>query len=130
MGMIPLAEPLATVHDDHVGPSGLKIVRLARLDRRHLRRPECIAVRKEPILPEQVGNDAAVEGVHIELRMADRDGRAAEQPCLELMAGRAIATLVVEQRQPCLLLAFRSKGQVTDGVHVDMTAAIESADAR
>src|SRR3546814_3607071 len=55
---------------------------------------------------------------------------AAEQPRLELMAGRAIGAFVIEQRQPCLLLAFRGKGQMPHRVHVDLPTAIEGADAR
>src|SRR3546814_2244231 len=62
--------------------------------------------------------------------MAYRNGCAAEQPRLELIAGWAIGAFVIEQRQPCLLLAFRCEGQMAHRVHVDLTAAIEGADAR
>src|SRR3546814_6746288 len=89
MGMIPLTEPLAPLHDDHVRPPGIQIVDLARLDGHHLRRPEGIAIGKEAVLAEQVGDNAALEPIHVEQRMFDRNRRAAEQPCLELMAGRS-----------------------------------------
>src|SRR3546814_1262584 len=83
----------------------VQIVGLAGIDRCHLRRPECIAVGKEPIFAEQVGNNAALERLDVEQGMRHRNGCAAEQPRLELIAGWAIGAFVIEQRQPCLLLA-------------------------
>src|SRR3546814_11883512 len=41
MGMIPRPEPLAALHHDDIGPTGVPIVGLAGIDRCHLRRPEC-----------------------------------------------------------------------------------------
>src|SRR3546814_11285998 len=105
-----LFRSLSSLHDDHVGPAGLKIVGLAHLDGVHLRGPECIAVGKEAILAEQVGNNAALERLDVEQGMRHRNGRAAEQPRLELMAGRAIGAFVIDYGQPRRLRAFRGKG--------------------
>src|SRR3546814_2179386 len=54
MGMIPRPEPPAGLHHDDIGTTGVQIVGLAGIDRCHLRRPECIAVGKEPIFAERV----------------------------------------------------------------------------
>ena len=56
MGMIPRAEPVAARHDDDIGPTGFEILGPARLDSRHLRRPEGIGIGKEAVLAEQVGH--------------------------------------------------------------------------
>src|SRR3546814_10848421 len=69
------------------------------------------SIGKEAVLAEQVGDNAALEPIHVEQRMFDRNRRAAEQPCLELMAGRAIGAVIVEQVEPRLLLALRREGQ-------------------
>src|SRR3546814_8932991 len=62
--------------------------------------------------------------------MFDRNRRAAEQPCLELMAGRAIGAVIVEQGEPRLLLALRREGQMTDGAHINLPTPIKGANAR
>src|SRR3546814_1595951 len=88
------------------------------------------SIGKEAVLAEQFGHNAALEPIHVEQRMFDRNRRAAEQPCLELMAGRAIGAVIVEQGEPRLLLALRREGQMTDGAHINLPTPINGANAR
>src|SRR3546814_10200089 len=79
---------------------------------------------------EQVGDDPALVITKRKDRGLGRYRRAAEQPRLQLRAGRRIGLRVVEQCQPVLLLRLAGQGQMTDGPRVDFLPAIEIADAR
>src|SRR3546814_17429389 len=66
----------------------------------------------------------------VEQGVLDRDRLPAEQPCLQLVAGRDISIGIVVERQPCALLALARHGQMADGGRVDLAVSVENADAR
>lgn len=78
---------------------------------------------------QQVGHHSPAEIIDVEEGETRRDRLAAEKPCLQLVAGGDIGVDVVEQGQPCLLLALAGQCQVPDGDPVDPLGAIEVADA-
>src|SRR3546814_7872782 len=82
------------------------------------------------VLAEQVGDVPTLVFVQWKDRGLGRYRRTAEQPRLQLRAGRRIGLRVVEQRQPVFLLRLAGQGQMADGPRVDFFLAIEIADAR
>src|SRR3546814_4115274 len=62
--------------------------------------------------------------------MFDADCTAAEQPAFELVSLRTIGLRIVEQRQPCALLAFRCHRQMPDRARTDLLLGVERTDAR
>src|SRR3546814_1475224 len=66
----------------------------------------------------------------VEQGVLDRYLLPAEQPCLQLVAGRDISIGIVVERQPCALLALARHGQMADGGRVDLAVSVENADAR
>jgi hypothetical protein len=57
---------------------------------RHSARPERVGVGEIAVLAEQVGDGRKPARLDVEQGMFDRDRLPAEQPCLQLVAGRAI----------------------------------------
>src|SRR3546814_17263117 len=76
-----------------------------RLDGGILRGPEGIGIAEIAILAKQVRDDAR-RALGVEQGVLDRDRLPAEQPCLQLVAGRDISIGIVVERQPCALLAL------------------------
>src|SRR3546814_5495831 len=99
--------------DHHIGPSGVEIVAAPRLDGGILRGPEGIGIAEIAILAKQVRDDAR-RALGVEQGVLDRDRLPAEQPCLQLVAGRDISIGIVVERQPCALLALARHGQMAD----------------
>src|SRR3546814_10087444 len=82
-----------------------------RLDGGILRGPEGIGIAEIAILAKQVRDDAR-RALGVEQGVLDRDRLPAEQPCLQLVAGRDISIGIVVERQPCALLALARHGQM------------------
>src|SRR3546814_17692887 len=110
-------EILPRFHDLDIAP--------ARFDQRFasggnggvLRAPELIAVGEIAVLAEQVGDDPALVITKRKDRGLGRYRRAAEQPRLQLRAGRRIGLRVVEQigRASC-------RGRVCQYVEISVVA--------
>src|SRR3546814_6078658 len=88
--MLPRLEILSRRKNDDLAPSGLAIGLRPRVDRDSLGGPERLGAGEVAVLAEQVGDDLTLIGGKVEQRRAGRNGRAAEQPCLQLRAGWAM----------------------------------------
>jgi hypothetical protein len=130
LGELIAVEIFAGRDDHHVEPSGIQIVLLARVDYGVLRGPERVGICKIAVLAEQIGDDRKAARIDVEQGMFDLDRLPAEQPCLQLLAGRAIGVVIVVERQPCLLLLLARQRQMPDGRRVDLLLAVKIADAR
>src|SRR3546814_4315222 len=107
-------EILPRLHDLDIGPARFDQRIASGGNGRVLRAPELIAVGEIAVLAEQVGDDPTLVFVQWKDRGLGRYRRTAEQPRLQLRAGRRIGLRVVEQRQPVFLLRLRSAAQTTE----------------
>src|SRR3546814_14245210 len=113
--MLPRLEILSRRKNDDLAPSGLAIGLRPRVDRDSLGGPERLGAGEVAVLAEQVGDDLTLIGGQVEQRRAGRNGRAAEQPCLQLRAGWAMGVLVVEQGPPLALLRLGRECEMAQG---------------
>src|SRR3546814_16793945 len=100
-------------NDHRIAPALVEIGFAALGDHGSLQGPERIGVGEIAVVAEQVGDDREAARIGVEQRMIDLDRRAAEQPFLQLMDGRAIVVGVVVEDKPCLLLALGCPGKMT-----------------
>src|SRR3546814_3602774 len=84
-------------YDHHIAPARIEPRLPARGDGGMLRVPERLGIGKIGVLPEKVRHDGKAACRRVEQGMADRNGLSAKKPCLQLMPGRRIAVLVIQQ---------------------------------
>ena len=122
--VLPRMEGLAGFQHHDLGPARREKRVALRGDGLVLQLPEQVRVREIRILREQVADDLAAIVLQREQRDLGRDGLPAEQPLLQLIAARGVASRIVEQRQPLLLLRLRGERQMLDGLGVDLLVAV------
>src|SRR3546814_15978834 len=76
-------------NDHRIAPALVEIGFAALGDHGSLQGPERIGVGEIAVVAEQVGDDREAARIGVEQRLIDLDRRAAEQPFLQLMAGRS-----------------------------------------
>src|SRR3546814_3427543 len=93
--IFPRMEILPRLHDLDIGPARFDQRIASGGNGRVLRAPELIAVGEIAVLAEQVGDDPTIVFVQWKDRGLGRYRRTAQQPRLQLLAGRRIGLLVV-----------------------------------
>jgi hypothetical protein len=128
--MLPALERRVGAKDDDLLPSRRAVRVGAGGDGGVLRGPERVGIGEPARFPEQVFGNREAARIDIEQRVIGGNGRAAEEPCPQALAGGGVAVRVIETRKPCLLLALGGKGEVADARSVDVAAPVEAAEAR
>ncbi len=131
-GLFVLVSVEILAHVEHLDrlPALSEITVAKRGDGLVLVGPEEVGVVEITVLAEQVGDDPARIGGQIEDCDLGGDRLTAEQPRLEVRAGRRVLLRVIVEGEPIALLGLGRHGQVADRRHVDGLLAVERADAR